>query len=86
MGSGELVVEHDAPQPALGGWSDGYFHLSSPEQKLLSLETVCSLTSDSVSLSFSFLPGKGIICHGHYRDYMGEHVRVSGECLEGSSS
>lgn len=50
------------------------------------LETVCPLTSDSVSLSFSFLPGKGISCHGHYRDYLGEHVRVSGECLGGSSS
>lgn len=86
MGSGELVVERDAPQPALGGRSDGCFHLSSPGQKLLSLETVCPLTSDSVSLSFSFLPGKGISRHGHYKDYLGEHVRVSGECLEGSSS
>lgn len=38
--------------------------LSSAETPLPS--AVGPLTSDSISLSFSFLPGKGVNRHGHY--------------------
>lgn len=69
MESGELVVDYDATQSVLGGLSDRCcFHLHAPEQKLHSLEAVWPLTSDSISLSFSLLPGKGVTRHGLYRD------------------